>query len=107
MEVVASALGLWNPTSVRTAVGNGFENKLASHVEHQAAMVLRRVEQVTGSRVQKAQLLINELPRGGIQGCGSNLERMLPQGTVLEVWVGSRSHPALQPLPPITGLADE
>jgi hypothetical protein len=107
MEIVANARGFRNPTAVRTAVGNGFENKQASHVEHQAAMVLRRIEQVTGTRIKAARLLMNELPCGGVQGCGPNLSRMLPDGTVLEVWVGSRSDKPLQPLPPFTGVADE
>jgi hypothetical protein len=79
----------------------------ASHVEHQAAIILRKLIQA-GQSVSGAKLLLNKAPcPPPVQGCAANLGRMLPPGVSLEIWVGSRTNkPTSAWGPTITGSND-
>jgi Pretoxin HINT domain/SCP1.201-like deaminase len=68
-------------------LGVGFTNSNGTHLEAQAAAVIRRLE-IEGADVSSARLYMNRgfvCARDGV-GCAPNLSRMLPEGTTLEVF---------------------
>jgi hypothetical protein len=69
-----------------TRLGIGYTSDNIGHVEGSAAAILRKLK-ATGVDVSKAELYINLPPcKTGPKSCLPNLEKMLPEGTTVDVW---------------------
>ena len=81
--------GLDGPSALLPKPRPGMNGNIVGHVESHAAALMRQEE------LGHATLWINRAPCRGPNGCMTNLSRMVPEGSTLDVFVapgGSAAH---------------
>jgi hypothetical protein len=88
-----------------TRLGIGYTSDNIGHIEGSVAAILRKLKSM-GVDVSQAELYMNLPPcKGGGKGCLFGLEKMLPEGTRLDVWA-TRPNSKMPFHQPFTGKPD-